>query len=78
MKPIMPSEQVHITCIRVEVVVFALIHDWSEINQQPYRDLCQTHVVPKLLTLSRPQGFYGLTFDDDAALAKEISIMLVL
>ena len=77
-KPIMPSEQVHITSIRIEVVVFTLIHDWSKINQKTYRDFCQAHIVPKLLTLSRPQGLNGLTFDNDVALTKKISIMLVL
>ena len=59
----------------VKVVSFALVHDWSEVVEDSYADLCKPHVVPKLLPLLRTDVLHGLTFNKDIAKALEIDIM---
>jgi len=58
--------------------MFTLIMSRSKVNEYTYRDFCQTHIVPQLLALDRPQGIHCLTFNNDVFLTEEICIVFML
>ena len=44
--------------------MFTLVTRWGEIPKDAYASLCESHIVPQLLTMVRRKLFYSLAFNE--------------
>ena len=56
-------------CVYVVIILFTLVFNWCEIEQNAYRGIGQPHIIPQLLSLFNAYGRDRLAFYRNIPLA---------
>lgn len=75
---ITPSEHVQHLIIHIQIVFLTFVPERSEIIENAYPVLRQTHVIPQLLTMIINKMLHSLAFDIHLLVHKEIHFVRVL